>query len=59
MALGMERLTLKGLRDRASRGAPLLGTQKHMLIKALEMGVCFHWGPAFGEHGGAPFSYSL
>ena len=24
-----------------------------MLSKALEMGVCFHTGPAFGEHGGA------
>ena len=22
-------------------------------VKALEMGVCFHTGPAFGEHGGA------
>ena len=21
-------------------------------VKALEMGVCFHTGPAFGEHGG-------
>jgi hypothetical protein len=28
------------------RGAPLLGTPKDMLSKALEMGVCF------GEHGG-------
>ena len=27
-----------------------------MLSKALEMGVCFHRGPASGEHGGdAPF----
>jgi len=24
-----------------------------MLSKALEMGVCFHTGTAFGEHGGA------
>ena len=23
-----------------------------MLSKALEMDVCFHRGPAFGEHGG-------
>jgi len=23
-----------------------------MLSKALEMGICFHRGPAFGEHGG-------
>ena len=21
-------------------------------VKAVEMGVCFHTGPAFGEHGG-------
>jgi len=27
-----------------------------MLSKALEMGVCFHRGPAFGEHGGTLFS---
>jgi hypothetical protein len=27
-----------------------------MLGKALEMGVCFHRGPAFGEHGGTLFS---
>ena len=26
-----------------------------MLGKALEMGVCFHRGPAFGEHGGTLF----
>jgi len=29
--------------------APLLGTPKDMLGKALEMGVCFHRDPAFGE----------
>ena len=29
------------------------GPPKVMLSKALEMGVCFHTGPAFGEHGGA------
>jgi hypothetical protein len=34
-----------GVRD------PLLGNPKDMLSKALEMGVCFHRGPAFGEHG--------
>jgi hypothetical protein len=32
-------------------GAPLLVTPKHMLSKALEVYVCFHSGPAFGEHG--------
>jgi len=36
--------------------APLLGTQKDMLSKALEMGVCFHWGTIFGEHGGTVLS---
>jgi hypothetical protein len=33
-------------------GTPLLGTPKDVLSKVLEMGVCFHRGPAFGEHGG-------
>jgi hypothetical protein len=31
--------------------APLVGTPKNMLSKALEMGICFHRGPAFGGHG--------
>jgi hypothetical protein len=35
--------------------APLLETPKDMSSKALEMGVCFHSGPAFGKHGGALF----
>jgi hypothetical protein len=34
------------------RGASLLVTPKDMLNKALEMDVCFHKGPTFGEHGG-------
>jgi len=38
------------------RGAPLQVTQKDMLIKALEMDVCFHRGPDFGKHGGTLFS---
>jgi len=29
------------------------------LSKTLEMGVCFHRVPAFGEHGGTLFSYGL
>ena len=33
-----------------------MGTPKDMLSKALEMGVFFRRGPAFGEHGGALFS---
>ena len=28
----------------------LLGTLKDMLIKALDLGVCFHRGRAFEEH---------
>jgi hypothetical protein len=28
-------------------------TPKNISSKALEMGVCFHSGPAFGKHGGA------
>ena len=32
-------------------GAPLLWTLEDVQRKALEMGVCFHRGPAFGEHG--------
>jgi hypothetical protein len=35
--------------------APLLGTSKDVLSKVLEMGVSFHRGPAFGEHGGTLF----
>jgi len=30
--------------------APLLGTPKDILNKAVETGVCFHRGPAFGEN---------
>ena len=36
--------------------APLLGTPKDMVNKALKMGVCFHRSPAFGEHGGTLLS---
>jgi hypothetical protein len=35
--------------------APLLGTPNYTLRTALEW-ACFHWGPAFGEHGGTLFS---
>ena len=38
---------------------PLLGTLKDMLSKALEMGVCFHRGSTFGEHGETFFSLGL
>ena len=39
--------------------APLLRTPKdtRMLSKALTMGVCFHKGPAFAEHGGTLHSF--
>jgi hypothetical protein len=35
--------------------APLLGTPKNMQSKTLEMGACFHRGPAFAEHAGRSF----
>jgi hypothetical protein len=37
-------------------GAPLLGTPKVMLSEALEMGACFHCGPALRERGGTLLS---
>jgi hypothetical protein len=36
--------------------APLLVIPKDVLSKALEMDVCFHRGPTFGEHGGTLLS---
>ena len=39
--------------------APLLMTPKYMLIKALEMNVCFHRGPDFGENGETLLSWGL
>jgi len=39
--------------------ASLLVTPRDMLSKALEMDVCFHRGPTFGEHGGALLSLAL
>jgi hypothetical protein len=51
-ALGVGHLSPRGPEGRA----PLLGTPKDMLSKALEMGICFHRGPAFGEHGGTLLS---
>ena len=39
--------------------ALLLGNQKNTLRKALKMGVSFHRGPAFGEHGGTLLSYGV
>ena len=31
------------------------GDPKDILSKALEMGVCFHWGPVLGNIGGRSF----
>jgi hypothetical protein len=44
-------LYMKAMCGEPGRRAPLLGTPKHMLSEVLEMGVCFHSGLAFGEHG--------
>jgi hypothetical protein len=38
------------------REGSFMGTPKDMLIKAPDMGVCFHRGPTFGEHGGTLLS---
>jgi hypothetical protein len=51
-ALGLGHLSP---REPAGR-APLLGTPKDMLSKALEMDICFHRGPACGEQGGTLLS---
>jgi len=32
-----------------------VGTPKDMIIKSLEMGVCFHRGPVLGKMGGRSF----
>ena len=33
-------------------GGSFTGDPENMLSKALEMNICFHRGPAFGENGG-------
>ena len=49
-------ISLSGSSMRKPGGtAPLLGTQKDMPSKILEMGVCFHRGSVLGNMGGAPF----
>ena len=55
-ALEMRPLSPRELCEGNLEGAPLLMTRKDMLSTALEMGVCFHRGPAFGEHGGTLLS---
>jgi hypothetical protein len=49
-------LSLRELCERKLEGAPLLVTPNDTLSKVLEMEVCFHTGPAFGEHGGTLLS---
>jgi hypothetical protein len=39
--------------------APLLGTLKDMLNKALKIGICFHRGPILGNMGGTLVSWGL
>jgi hypothetical protein len=52
-------LSPRELYDGNLEGASLMGTPKDMLSKTLEMGACFHRGPAFGKHGGMHLSYGL
>jgi hypothetical protein len=62
LAQEMERISLSGSFARETLGGGELlsqGTPKDMLSKALEIGVCFHMGPAFGERGGKLLSYGL
>jgi hypothetical protein len=50
--LEVERLYLKEhCEGNLEVGAPSLGTLEDMFSEALEMGICFHRGQAFGEHG--------
>jgi len=42
----------EGLHQGDLEGVLLYWGPQKLLSKALEMGVCFHTGPAFGEHGG-------
>ena len=51
-SLSLREISMKGTGGRA----PLLGNPKDMLSKALKLGVCFHRGPIFGEHGGTLLS---
>jgi len=48
----MGRLSPRGSVWGTWREGSFTGTPKRMLNKALEMGVCFHRDPAFGEPGG-------
>jgi len=52
-ALEVERLSLRELREGNVEGGLLYWGP---LSKALEMGVCFHRVPAFGEYGGTLLS---
>jgi hypothetical protein len=48
-------LSLWKLYEGNMEGAPILGTLKDILSKALEMGVCIHKGPVLGNMGGCSF----
>jgi hypothetical protein len=53
-------LPLRGLCEgNLENGGSFTGDPKDMLSKALEMGVCFHRGPALGENGGTLLSWGL
>jgi len=52
----MGHLSLRDCMKGTWRERSFTGDPKDMLSNALEMGVCFHWGPAFGEHGRVLFS---
>jgi len=41
------------------REGSFTGDPERYVKRGSEMGVCFHRGPAFGEHGGALLSYGL
>jgi len=48
----MEHLSLKELCEGNLEEGSFTGDPENMLSKALEMDVCFHRGPAFGENEG-------
>jgi hypothetical protein len=52
----MGHLSLRDFMKGTWREGSFIGDFKDMLIKALEMGVCFHRGATFREHGGALLS---
>jgi len=45
-------LSLREVCEGNVEGGSFTGDPENMLSKALEMDICFHRGPAFGENGG-------